>query len=46
MISVRQRNALRGIRLVVYDSVADYVRRAEKSATETATPVQEVPGTT
>jgi hypothetical protein len=44
MISVRQRNALRGIRLVVYDSVADYVRRAEKSATAAATPGQEVPG--
>ena len=28
MISVRQRNALRGVRLVVYDSVADYIRRA------------------
>lgn len=28
MIAVRQRNALRGVRLVVYDSVAAYVRRA------------------
>jgi hypothetical protein len=28
MISVRQRNALRGVRLVEYDSVAAYVRRA------------------
>lgn len=27
MVSVRQRNALRGARLVVYDSVADYIRR-------------------
>ena len=28
MISVRQRNALRGVRLVVYDSVAEYIRRS------------------
>ncbi len=28
MIAVRQRNALRGVRLVVYDSVAGYIRRA------------------
>jgi GH43 family beta-xylosidase len=32
MISVRQRNALRGVRLVVYDSVAAYVRRAAGEA--------------
>jgi hypothetical protein len=37
MIAVRRRNALRGVRLVVYDSVADHIRRAEKS-TEAATP--------
>lgn len=28
MVAVRQRNALRGVRLVVYDSVADYIRRS------------------
>lgn len=28
MVSVRQRGALRGVRLVVYDSVADYIRRS------------------
>jgi hypothetical protein len=28
MVAVRQRGALRGVRLVVYDSVADYIRRA------------------
>jgi hypothetical protein len=28
MIAVRRRNALRGVRLIVYDSVADHVRRA------------------
>ena len=28
MISVRQRNAIRGVRLVVYDTVTDYIRRA------------------
>jgi hypothetical protein len=37
IISVRRRNALRGVRLVVYDSVADHIRRAGKS-TEAATP--------
>jgi hypothetical protein len=30
MVAVRQRNALRGVRLVVYDSVVEYIRRAEK----------------
>ena len=33
MIAVRQRGALRGVRLVVYDSVADYLRRAGEEAT-------------
>lgn len=33
MIAVRQRGALRGVRLVVYDSVADYIRRAGEEAT-------------
>ena len=33
MIAVRQRGALRGVRLVVYDSVADYIRRAAQLAT-------------
>ena len=32
MIAVRQRGALRGVRLVVYDSVADYIRRAGQEA--------------
>jgi hypothetical protein len=32
MIAVRQRGALRGVRLVVYDSVADYIRRAGEEA--------------
>jgi hypothetical protein len=32
MIAVRQRGALRGVRLVVYDSVADYIRRSAESA--------------
>jgi hypothetical protein len=36
MIAVRQRNALRGVRLVVYDSVADYIRRAGKIAPSTS----------
>ena len=36
MISIRQRNALRGVRLVVYDSVLGYIGRSsvtEASAT-------------
>jgi hypothetical protein len=28
LVSIRQRNALRGVRLVVYDSVADFIRRS------------------
>ena len=32
MIAVRQRGALRGVRLVVYDSVCDYIRRAAQIA--------------
>jgi hypothetical protein len=28
MVSIRQRNALRGVRLVVHDSVIDYIRRS------------------
>ena len=28
MVAVRQRGALRGVRLVVYDSVAGYIRRS------------------
>ena len=28
MVAVRQRNALRGVTLVVYDSVAAYIRRS------------------
>jgi hypothetical protein len=32
LVSVRQRNALRGVRLVVYDSVADYIRRSSMGA--------------
>ena len=30
MIAVRQRGALRGVRLVVYDSVCAYIRRAAR----------------
>jgi len=32
MISVRQRGALRGVRLVVYDSVRAFIRRADAEA--------------
>jgi hypothetical protein len=32
MIAVRQRGALRGVRLVVYDSVADYIWRSARTA--------------
>lgn len=34
MIAVRQRGALRGVRLVVYDSVANYIRRAGQMTKE------------
>jgi hypothetical protein len=34
MIAVRHRNALRGVRLVVFDSVADHIRRAGKMPTK------------
>ena len=30
MVAVRQRGALRGVRLVVYESVCDYIRRASQ----------------
>src|SRR5580698_764546 len=32
MVAVRQRGALRGVRLIVYDSVVEYIRRADKTA--------------
>src|SRR5687767_5191300 len=38
MVAVRQRGAMRGVRLVVYDSVADYIRRAAWSATAPRSP--------
>ena len=28
MVALRQRGAVRGVRLIVYDSVSDYIRRA------------------
>jgi hypothetical protein len=31
MLAVRQWNAVRGVRLVVYDSVAEYIRRASQA---------------
>ncbi len=30
MVAVRQRNSVRGVRLVVYDSVVAYIRRADR----------------
>ncbi len=38
MIAVRQRGALRGVRLVVYDSVADYIRRSAQVVTHLEKP--------
>ena len=32
MVALRQRGSLRGVRLVVYDSVCDYIRRATQTA--------------
>jgi hypothetical protein len=39
MVAVRQRGALRGVRLVVHDSVVEYIKRAAQMppATPTAT---------
>ncbi len=31
MVAIRQRGALRGVRLVAYDSVCDYIRRAAQT---------------
>jgi hypothetical protein len=36
MVAVRQRNALRGVTLVVYDSVAAYIRRSMGEASAAA----------
>lgn len=36
MVAVRQRNALRGVTLVVYDSVAAYIRRSMGEASVAA----------
>lgn len=41
MVAVRQRGALRGVRLVAYDSVCDYIRRAAR--TEEADAASRVP---
>lgn len=38
MVAVRQRGALRGVRLVVYDSVADYIRRSAQLVTNANQP--------
>jgi hypothetical protein len=37
MVAVRHRNALRGVRLVVYDSVADHIRQAAEAPTKAST---------
>jgi len=34
MVAVRQRGAVRGVRLVAYDSVCDYIRRAAEQRGE------------
>jgi hypothetical protein len=38
MVAVRQRGALRGVRLVAYDSVADYIRRSAQAVTSKEKP--------
>jgi hypothetical protein len=43
MIAVRKRGALRGVRLVVYDSVADYIRRSAQIATAPSKPTLAAP---
>ena len=39
LVAVRRRGALRGVRLVVYDSVADYIRRSARTADAPVAPV-------
>ncbi len=34
MVAVRQRNALRGVRLIVYDSVLDYIHRSMRTVVD------------
>jgi len=43
MVAVRQRGALRGVRLVVYDSVADYIRRAATTPRSHASAAPQLP---
>ncbi len=38
MVAVRQRGALRGVRLVAYDSVTDYIRRSAEAVTSKEKP--------
>jgi hypothetical protein len=38
MVAVRQRGALRGVRLVVHDTVCDYIRRSMGAASTAAMP--------
>ncbi len=35
LVAIRQRGALRGVRLIAYDSVLDYIRRSMGNATVT-----------
>ena len=39
MVAVRQRGALRGVRLFVYNSVADYIRRSAQVVTQLEKPM-------
>ena len=46
LVAVRQRGALRGVRLVVYDSVAAYVRRAAEMDLSATVQIDERPART
>jgi len=43
LVAIRQRGALRGVRLIAYDSVVDYIHRSMCKATATAAPQTKLP---
>lgn len=44
MVAIRNRGAVRGVRLVAYDSVLDYIRRSMAESTSGAVPGASVAG--
>lgn len=43
LVAIRQRGALRGVRLIAYDSVMDYIRRSMGNSTTTRAQQMELP---